>query len=117
MRDSGLNPKLLFVSSASAATLDLSENVGTAGGYLFPTRASGSADPLWGLRVVESAAWTHEPAPSTRSRWEASTWATWRSTRTAPATAKKNLVTLRAEVQGLFVVRNVAAIKFCEVVS
>jgi hypothetical protein len=32
-----------------------------AGGYLFPTRDSGSADPLWGVRVVDSAAWTHEP--------------------------------------------------------
>jgi hypothetical protein len=34
-----------------------------AGGYVFPTRDSGSGSPLWGLRVIErtSAAGTEPP--------------------------------------------------------
>ncbi|MCF6745705.1 hypothetical protein E9529_15775 [Blastococcus sp. KM273128] len=58
MRQAGANPTLLVVSGDDAASLDLTED---AGGYVFPVRDSGTASPLWGLRVVETSTILTEP--------------------------------------------------------
>jgi hypothetical protein len=50
MRAEGANPTVLVLNPSDAATLDLQAD---AGGFIFPTRDTGSASPLWGLRVVE----------------------------------------------------------------
>jgi hypothetical protein len=53
MRAAGASPDVLVVDGDDAATLDLSEN--TSGGLVFGVRDTGSASPVWGLRVVEVA--------------------------------------------------------------
>lgn len=50
MRATGFNPNIVVLNPTDAASLDLTAD---AGGYVFPTRDSGSSSPLWGLRVVE----------------------------------------------------------------
>jgi hypothetical protein len=50
MRATGANPSIVVLNATDAASLDLSADVG---GYVFPTRDSGSGSPLWGLRVIE----------------------------------------------------------------
>jgi len=49
-RAGGANPTLLVMSPTDATTLDL---LADAGGYIFPTRDTGSASPLYGCTVVE----------------------------------------------------------------
>ena len=49
MRATGANPSIVL-NPTDAATLDLEAD---AGGYIFPTRDSGSSSPLWGHKVVE----------------------------------------------------------------
>jgi hypothetical protein len=53
MRAAGASPNVLVLDGDDAASLDLSED--TSGGLIFPVRDSGSASPVWGLRVVEIA--------------------------------------------------------------
>ena len=56
----GANPDMLVLNATDAAALDLTAD---AGGYIFPTRDTGVASPLWDLKVVErtSAAGTEAP--------------------------------------------------------
>jgi hypothetical protein len=105
MRATGANPTIVVLNPTDAASLDLSAD---AGGYVFPTRDSGSGSPLWGLRVIErtSAAGTEPPYlidPQMlgmlylgSARFEADPFSAFR----------KNLTTLRVEVKGLYHVRN-----------
>ena len=50
MRATGFNPDPAVLNPTDAASLDLTAD---AGGDIFPTRATGTSLPLWGLRVVE----------------------------------------------------------------
>jgi hypothetical protein len=50
MRGNGANPSLLVLSPTDATTLDLSAD---AGGYVFATRDTGTASPIFGCRVIE----------------------------------------------------------------
>jgi hypothetical protein len=50
MRATGANPTIAVLNPTDSASLDLEAD---AGGYVFPTRDTGSSSPLWGLRVVE----------------------------------------------------------------
>ena len=105
VRATGANPTVVVLNPTDAASLDLSAD---AGGYVFPTRDSGSGSPLWGLRVIErtSAAGTEPPYlidPQMlgmlylgSARFDADPFTGF----------KKNLTTLRVEVKGLFHVRN-----------
>ncbi len=54
MRDAGANPNLVVLSGEDAAALDLTQT-GSDDAYVFASRATGSASPLWGLDVVETA--------------------------------------------------------------
>lgn len=55
MRAVGSNPRLLVVSPEDAAALDLAKQPGQdATPYIFPSRQSGTASPLWGLTLVEA---------------------------------------------------------------
>ncbi|SNR95401.1 hypothetical protein [Blastococcus mobilis] len=64
MRGAGASPNLLVVDGDDAASLDLSEDA--AGGLIFPVRDTGSASPVWGLRVVEVAGATDPMILDTR---------------------------------------------------
>ncbi|MGH2791716.1 MAG: hypothetical protein ACRDJ0_12155 [Actinomycetota bacterium] len=50
MRATGANPTIAVLNPTDSASLDLEAD---AGGYVFPTRDTGSSSPLWGLRVIE----------------------------------------------------------------
>jgi hypothetical protein len=50
MKTTGFSPTLAVLNPTDNASLDLEAD---AGGYVFPTRDTGSASPLWGLNVVE----------------------------------------------------------------
>ncbi|ACZ39687.1 DUF4200 domain-containing protein [Sphaerobacter thermophilus] len=56
MRSNGANPTVLALNPADAVALDLAQQPSGDGDgdYIFPTRATGSASPLWGLTVFES---------------------------------------------------------------
>lgn len=58
MRATGFNPDIVVLNPTDAASLDLTAD---AGGYIFPTRDTGSSSPLWGLRVVERIGAGTEP--------------------------------------------------------
>jgi hypothetical protein len=92
------------LNPSDAATLDLQAD---AGGFIFPTRDTGSASPLWGLRVVERiGAGTEAPYlidPQMLGRFYLGTL----RFEVDPYTGfSKNLSTLRLEVKSLFHVRN-----------
>ena len=103
MRATGANPSLVVLNPTDAASLDLEAD---AGGYIFPTRDSGSASPLWGLRVIErigagtEAHYLIDPEMLGQLylgnvRFEADPFSEF----------KKNLTTLRIEVKALYHVR------------
>ena len=56
MRSNGANPTVLALNPTDAVALDLAQQPSGDGDgdYIFPTRATGSASPLWGLTVFES---------------------------------------------------------------
>ena len=104
MRAEGANPTVLVLNPTDAATLDLQAD---AGGFIFPTRDTGSASPLWGLRVVERiGAGTEAPYlldPEMLGRYYLGTL----RFEIDPYTGfSKNLSTLRLEIKSLFHVRN-----------
>jgi hypothetical protein len=103
MRATGANPSIVVLNPTDAASLDLEAD---AGGYIFPTRDSGSSSPLWGLKVVERiGAGTEAPYlidPQMlgqlylgNMRFEADPFSEF----------KKNLTTLRNEVKALYHIR------------
>lgn len=108
MRDVGADPKLLCLSTADAVSLDLAVTPSpSTGPYLFPTRDSGSASPLFGLTIIESPSMAvHDPLlidPQLlgllyvgETRFEADPFTGF----------KQNLTTLRVETSGLYHVRN-----------
>jgi len=104
MRAEGANPTIAVLNPSDAATLDLQAD---AGGFVFPTRNTGSASPLWGLRVVERiGAGTEAPYlidPEMLGRFYMGSL----RLEVDPYSAfSKNLSTLRLEVKSLFHVRN-----------
>jgi hypothetical protein len=108
MRGTGANPDLLLVNPTTAATLDLSTS-GAGTPYLFPTRESGAASPVFGLKVVERTSATgNEPPYLLDSRMLGMMYLTTLRFDADPFTGfRKNLTTLRVEVKGLYHVRNV----------
>jgi hypothetical protein len=93
----------VVLNPTDAASLDLEAD---AGGYIFPTRDSGSSSPLWGLRVIErigagtEAPYLIDPAMLGQLylgnlRFEADPFTGF----------KKNLTTLRIETYALYHVR------------
>ena len=104
MRAEGANPGVAVLNPSDAASLDLQAD---AGGFIFPTRDTGSASPLWGLRVVERiGAGTEAPYlldPEMLGRFYMGTL----RFEVDPYTGfSKNLSTLRLEIKSLFHVRN-----------
>jgi hypothetical protein len=53
MRAVGASPSILAISPEDAAGLDLTQTSGPEAAYVFTTRQSGGASPLWSLQVVE----------------------------------------------------------------
>jgi hypothetical protein len=105
MFDVGSKPDILVVDSSTAAELDLTKSVGGSEEYLFPPRASGSADPLFSLSVVTVAAAT-DPILIDSARLGAVRIGAG-SFMADPFTGfAQNLVDLRAEVLASFHVRN-----------
>ena len=108
LRDVGANPTILALSTADAVSLDLAVTPSpSTGPYLFPTRDSGSASPLFGLTIVESPSMViHDPLLIDpvmcgllylgRTRFDANPFSEF----------SKNLTTLRVETTALFHVRN-----------
>ena len=105
MRATGANPTVVVLNPTDAASLDLSAD---AGGYVFPTRDSGSGSPLWGLRVIErTSAAGNEPPYLIDPQMLGMLYLGSARFDADPFTGfKKNLTTLRVEVKGLFHVRN-----------
>jgi hypothetical protein len=103
MRATGANPSIAVLNPTDSASLDLEAD---AGGYIFPTRDTGSSSPLWNMRVIERiGAGTEAPYlidPQMlgqlylgNMRFEADPFTGFR----------KNLTTLRIEVHALYHVR------------
>jgi hypothetical protein len=105
MRGTGANPTLLVLNPTDATTLDLSAD---AGGYVFATRATGTASPIFGCTVVERIGGGSDPMylidPGMLGvlymgsmRFDADPYTGFAS----------NTTSLRVEVNALFHVRNV----------
>jgi hypothetical protein len=105
MRGNGANPSLLVVNPADATALDLSAD---AGGYVFATRDTGTASPIFGCRVIERIGGGTDPMylidPDLLGRlylgdmrFDADPFTGFAS----------NTTSLRVEVNGIFHVRNV----------
>lgn len=56
MRSNGANPTVAALNPADAVALDLAQQPDSDdnGAYIFPSRATGSSSPLWGLTVFEA---------------------------------------------------------------
>lgn len=105
-RTLGANPSVLAVSPDAAADLDLT-TTGTDDAYLFATRGTGSASPLWGLQIVESPSVT-DPILLDPGLVGA-LWAGAGTITIDPYTGlKTNTVRLRLEIEALFHVRAIA---------
>lgn len=110
MRANGYNPSILVVNPTDAVALDLFVQPGTAD-YLFPTGATGSSSPLWGLRVVEHATPAgSEPPMLIDAAALGMLYPGALDVQADPFTEfDKNLTTLRFEMNALFHVRAAAA--------
>jgi hypothetical protein len=106
MRALGANPTLLALNPTDAATLDLA-TTGADNAYVFATRSTGSSSPLWGLRPVEVPGLT-EPTLIDPALLGVLYHATGTVMTDPYSGMKKNLVRIRAEVEGLFHVRDIA---------
>lgn len=109
MRAAGARPTILVVNPDDAAALDLLKQPGTAD-YLFPTRQTGAASPLWGLAVVERAEPADAPPvlidPERLGRLHLGDIQFLADPYTGLTT---NTTNLRFEVNALFVVRDATA--------
>lgn len=96
-------PTVLALNPTDAATFDLTK---TELGYIFATRSTGSALPLYGLTIIEEP---HLTAPTLIDPVMLGVLYTQAGTiRIDPfAKADTNEVLLRVETNGLFVIRNV----------
>lgn len=106
MRAVGAAPSIAVLDATAAAGLDLF-TTGADDAYVFPTAATGTSSPLWNQRIVElpelDAPMLIDPAMLGvlylgSVSFEADPYTGFR----------KNLTTLRIEVDGLFHVRNIA---------
>jgi hypothetical protein len=105
-RAEGANPTLLALDPADAADLDLETGTGTE--MLFPTRATGSAPPLFGLKVVESVSMIGKSPILIDPMMLGQLYLGVLRFDADPYTGfKKNLTTLRIETKALYHVRNV----------
>jgi hypothetical protein len=104
MRAEGANPTVAVLNPTDAATLDLQAD---AGGFIFPTRDTGSASPLWDLRVVERiGAGTEAPYLIDPEMLGPFYLGTLRFEVDPFTGFAKNLSTLRLEIKSLYHVRN-----------
>jgi hypothetical protein len=104
MRAEGANPSVAVLNPSDAATLDLQAD---AGGFIFATRDTGSASPLWGLRVVERiGAGTEAPYLLDVGMLGRFYLGTLRFEVDPFTGFSKNLSTLRLEIKSLYHVRN-----------
>jgi len=104
MRATGANPTIVVLNPTDAAALDLTAD---AGGYVFPTAASGSSSPLWGLQVVERIGAGTEPPYLIDPVMLGVLYGGTMNFGADPYTGfNKNLTTLRVEVKALYHVRN-----------
>lgn len=104
MRGTGANPSLLVLNPTDAATLDLSAD---AGGLVFPVGVAGSSSPVWSLRVIERAGAGNEPPYLIDPNMLGMLYIGQMKFDADPYTGfKKNLTTLRVEVNALYHVRN-----------
>jgi hypothetical protein len=104
MRELGANPTVLALSPTDAAALDVQK---TDLAYIFATRDTGSASPLWGLTVIESPKVTAPILidPGLIGVLYAETGAILADPYTEMS---KNLVRVRIEIDALFHVRAAA---------
>jgi hypothetical protein len=94
----GANPSVLLLNPSDAATLDLTAD---AGGFVFATRATGSASPLWDLVIRESEA-VGDPVLIDPAIIGALHVATGTVTPDPYSKLERNLVRVRVEIEALF---------------
>jgi hypothetical protein len=105
MRGSGANPTLLVVSPTDATALDLSAD---AGGYVFATRDTGTASPIFGCTVVERIGGGSDPMYLIDPEMLGVLYLGSMRFDADPYTGfATNTTNLRVEVNALFHVRNV----------
>lgn len=93
-----------MLNPTDAVSLDLSAD---AGGYVFGSRDTGSASPLWGLRVVERiGAGTEAPYLLDAAMLGRFYLGSLRFEVDSFTGFRKNLSTLRLEIKSLYHVRN-----------
>ncbi|WP_395159856.1 hypothetical protein [Ilumatobacter sp.] len=107
MRAVGARPRLAVLNPTDSVELDTYTESGS-GAYVFPTRSTNTASPLWDLNVIERIG-AGDEAPFLIDpqmlgvlylggmRFDADPYTGFR----------KNLTTLRVEIKGLFHVRNI----------
>lgn len=107
MRANGAQPTLAVLNPTDSVTLDTYQE--SDGTFLFPTRSTNSANPLWDLRIVERiGAGDENPYLIDPALLGVLYLGTMRLDADPYTGFKKNLTTLRVEVKGLFHVRNAA---------
>lgn len=105
MRTTGASPNVVVLNPTDAAALDLTAD---AGGFVFPTSSTGVASPLWNQRVVERIGAGTEPPYLIDTDMLGVLYMGAMAVDLDPYTQfKKNLVTMRVEVNALFHVRNI----------
>jgi hypothetical protein len=105
MRGTGANPTLLVLSPTDATTLDLSAD---AGGYVFATRDTGTASPIFGCTVVERIGGGSDPMYLIDPEMLGALYMGSMRFDADPYTGfSTNTTNLRVEVNALFHVRNV----------
>jgi len=103
MRSTGSDPNIVVVNPTDGAALDLSAD---AGGFVFAPRDTGTASPLWNQTVVERIGAGTEPPYLIDTRVIGVLYGGSLQFGADPFSGfKKNLTTLRVEVNALFHVR------------
>lgn len=107
MRAVGAQPTLAVLSPSDSVTLDTYQ--ASDGDYIFPTRSTNTANPLWDLGIVERiGAGTENPFLIDPQMLGVLYLGTLQVDADPYTGFKKNLTTLRVEIKGLFHVRNSA---------
>lgn len=107
MRANGAQPRLAVLNPTDSVTLDTYQ--ASDGDYLFPTRSTNTANPLWDLGIVERiGAGTENPFLIDPQMLGVLYLGSMQFDADPYTGFKKNLTTLRVEIKGLFHVRNAA---------
>jgi hypothetical protein len=106
MRAVGAQPTLAVLNPTDSVTLDTYQE--SDGAYLFATRSTNTANPLWDLQIIERiGAGTEEPFLIDPVKLGVLYLGSLRFDADPYTGFKKNLTTLRVEIKGLFHIRNI----------